>query len=219
MHQARTRYAALSIFTLLLVTSGSCLRDMPETIPEHFTWDPELAFPLGSGQFGIDAAEGYKDEWLELDTITDIPNWIDTVVTLEYRMDFDLSSLNESTDDINRVLMRINISNGFPNEILAQGYFTDSLHNQYDSLFSNGPLLLNPGNPSGDGETVTPSLTRPPDVVFDREGVARLEPATELLFRGTFTNLSDIDPGLYPHYPSYEMGLEVGVMLDLTIAY
>ena len=160
MHQARVRYAALSILSLLLVTSGSCLRDMPETIPEHFTWDPELALPLGSGQFGIDAAEGFDSTWLELDTITNIPNWIDTVVTLEYRMEFDLSALDGSTEDINRVLLRINISNGFPNEILAQGYFTDQFQNPVDSLFNEGPLLLDPGIPEGNGETVAPSLAR-----------------------------------------------------------
>ncbi len=207
------------IMTGTMVLLASCLKDMPEALPEHIEWNAELALPIGSGLFGIDAADGFDSTWLEFDTITSFPNWIDEdSITLRYRLEFDLSSINESIDDMNQILFRINFDNGFPNELMAQCYFLDPSDNQVDSMFTSGPIPVPAGRILGNGETVDPSHIRQ-DVVFDQDRVIGLADVTQLEFQAIIRNLSQIDSTLYPYYPSYEFGAEIGIMVDLTISY
>lgn len=207
----------LFCLTGLLFFPVSCLRDMPEDFPEDLIWNPELAFPLGSHSFKIDAESITDTTLLELDTITEIPLWVDTTIILQTSFEFDLASLGETRDELNRVLFRINIFNGFPNDILAQGYFMDQTDNYIDSLFAAGPLPVGAGRVVGNGETIDPHHVRQ-DVVFESDRADALEEATEFLFRTIIPN-PEVDTSLIEYYDDYHIDVAIGAMLDLTIEF
>ena len=104
----------------------SCLKDIPESVPGRIVWNPDVAIPLGSDKLGLNTASGFDTTLFNLDTITNLPQWIEQLeLVMEGRVEFDLSSITTNTDEINSILFRVNIYNGFPNEVLAQAYFLD----------------------------------------------------------------------------------------------
>ena len=195
---------------------SSCLKDKPESLPDRLVWNPELAFPIGTDLYGMNAESGFDTTLFELDPETDLPLWVGEVqVVMEGSITFDLSTLDPRIDSVNRVLFRLGLRNEFPNEVKAQAYFLDVASIILDSMFSEGPITLPPGSPIGEGETSEASLVRK-DAIFDRERIKPLENATEILFRAILLN-EEIDTALVPFYPNYLIQMEIGMMTDLTI--
>ncbi len=56
------------------------------------------------------------------------------------------------------------------------------------------------------------------DAIFDRDRIAPLVAATEILFEAVIQN-PEIDTTLIPYYPTYSIALDIGVMVDLTIEF
>lgn len=208
------------IFSMGMLTANSCLKEMPESLPERLVWDPEVAFPLGENSYGLDAVSGFDTTLLDLDTITGFPEWVverDVQLVMEGTMDFNLSSVSVNLDDLDRILFRVNVSNGFPNVVHAQAYFRDGAMNSLDSMFSGGPMVVPPGRPMGTGETIEPTLDRQ-DALFDRARILSLENATEIFFRATIL-VSNVDTTLIPFYPGYHFDVKMGAMFDLTLEF
>jgi hypothetical protein len=197
-----------------ILSSG--LKNKPESLPERLVWNPELAVPIGTDLYGMNAKSGFDTTLFELDPLTGLPLWVNEVeVVMEGRIAFDLSILDPRIDSVNRVLFRLSVSNEFPNETMAQAYFLDASNLLLDSMFSEGPITLPPGVPIGEGETSEASVVRK-DAIFDRERIIALENATEILFRAVLLN-ELIDTALIPYYPNYSIRMEIGMMTDLTI--
>ncbi|MCP4310248.1 MAG: hypothetical protein GY790_03210 [Bacteroidetes bacterium] len=211
-----------TLFPIILVLlSGlmvSCMKDKPESFPEELVWNPELAIPLGVDRFGLNDESGFDTTQFQLDTLTGQPEWVGKVeVVMTGGVEFDLSALGTSIENINRVLFRVGLSNGFPNEVWAQAYFTDALSNPIDSMFSDGPILLPAATPIGDGETTRPVVHRK-DVIFENDRIGPLEEATEIMFRAVIHD-PEPDTTLIPFYPGYYIEMELGVMADLTFEF
>jgi hypothetical protein len=195
---------------------SSCLKDKPESLPDRLVWNPDLAVPVGTDFYGMNAESGFDTTLFELDPETDLPLWVGEVqVVMEGSITFDISILNTHIDSVNRVLFRLSVSNEFPNETTAQAYFLDASKLFLDSMFSDGPITLPPAIPIGEGETSEASVVRK-DAIFDRERIEPLENATEILFRAILLN-EEIDTALVPFYPNYLIQMEIGMMTDLTI--
>ena len=209
----------MAILTIMLLLVASCMKDYPETFPD-LEWDPELAFPMGEESFGLNAESGFDTTLFELDPNTGFPEWVDEVqLVMEGAMGFSLSSILDNLDKINSLLFRVNLYNGFPNEILAQAYFQDASRNNIDSMFLQGPLLAPPGIVQGSGETIQPTHARQ-DAIFDRERLRHLEDASVLLFRATMlVKEQELDTTLIPFYPSYEFDVRTGAMFDLSLEF
>lgn len=191
------------------------MKDKPESFPDKIVWNPELAFPVGTDYYGMNAKSGFDTTLFELDSLTGLPLWVfELKWIMEGSIGFDLSALDPRIDSVNRVLFRINIGNEFPNEGLAQAYFLNASADLLDSMFSEGPVYLPPGTPIGAGETSEASWIRK-DAIFDRERIIGLENATEILFRVILLN-ELLDTMLVDYYPSYQIHLEIGMMADLT---
>ncbi len=206
--------AALLILTVL--TPLSCLRDMPEELPGTLVWNPEVAFPLGDDVFGLNSVSGVDTSLLELDTITRLPRWASRAeVVMEGTLDFNFASVRDNLDNLNRMLFRINAYNGFPDTILAQGYFRDDSQLVLDSVFGWGPLITPPGSVVGEGESIDPSLTIE-DALFDRARIEQIDDATEIYFRAVIL-VRDPEISLIPYYPGYEYRIRIGAMLELII--
>jgi len=196
----------------------SCLKDMPETIPENVKWNPELAFPLGEDSFGLNALSGFDTTLFNLDTISGLPDWVDELeVVMEGTLDFDLYSIQENLEKINRILFRFKASNGFPNEVKAQAYFQDGGLNNVDSMFSEGPLTLPAGVVQEEGESVKASVIIK-DAIFEKDRIQSLQNVNTIFFRATVL-LAEVDHQLITYYPAYHLDLEIGAMLDLRLEY
>ena len=63
----------MAILSVMLLIAASCLKDMPETLPDILEWDPEVAFPLGEESYGLNSVSGFDTTLLDLDTITGFP--------------------------------------------------------------------------------------------------------------------------------------------------
>jgi hypothetical protein len=217
-HLFRKTFLILSCLTGILLLMVSCLKDMPESVPGNLVWNPDVAIPLGTDQFGLDAASGFDTTLFELDTITNLPKWVEKLeLVMEGRVEFDLSSLIADIENLNSMLFRVNIYNGFPNEVLAQTYFLDSSSNPIDSMFANGAITVPAGTVQGNGETIDPRVVRH-DAVFENDRIGPLEDASVILFRATILNPA-VDSSLIPYYPLYHIDVNIGTMLDLTMEF
>jgi hypothetical protein len=196
---------------------ASCMKDKPDSLPTRLVWNPDLAFLLGYDSFGMNAASGFDTTLFELDINTGLPLWVDFDVVMTGRIPFDLASMTSSVEDLNQILFRINMYNGFPHDVLAQAYFVDIDMNEIDSMFSDGQITLKRGGIEGNGETIDPKVERQ-DAIFDRDRIAPLVAATEILFEAVIQN-PEIDTTLIPYYPTYQIALDIGVMVDLTIEF
>lgn len=212
------RTTLLIILLLSLGGFSSCMKKKPEELPYKLEWNPQVAIALGTEQIGLNAESGFDTTLFELDTLTDLPYWVEQqVLVLERHMAFDLSALEANLDKINRILFRTSISNGFPNPLLAQGYFVDAAQNIIDSMFSEGPVPVPAGTPIGNGETVDP-YTVVQDAIFDKERMTPLEDATEIILRAVIAH-PQIDTLLVPYYPNYLIDIEIGIMTDLSLEF
>jgi hypothetical protein len=211
------RFLVMAWFALGMSLS-SCLKDLPESLPKEVDWNPELAFPLGQDRFGLNPESGFDTALFQLDTLTGLPQWVNEVeIVLEGSIEFDLSSLNESLDDLQAILFRVNVYNGFPNEAHAQAYFMDAASGFIDSMFREGAIAVPPGRLLGNGESMDPSAARR-DARFDGDRLEALQDATGILLRATLKN-PEIDTSLIPWYPDYYIEVDIGAMLDLSLSF
>ena len=210
----------LSLFSAaaLLLFLGSCLRDLPEEYPDEVIWNPSAAFPVGSDTFGMNLESGFDTSLLNLDTITGLPEWVEELeVVMEGSLEFDLRDLSPNLENLRSLLLRINLYNGFPNEVWAQAYFLDPGLNPVDSMFSSGALQVPAGSPVGSGETIQP-VHRREDAFFDAGRLDALLDASSILFQATIRN-PRIDTTLIPFYPGYAVEVQIGARLDLSLEF
>jgi len=211
-----------SIFPIgLLLLSGllvSCLKDKPEAFPENLEWNPDLAVPVGIDRFGLNEESGFDTAWWDLDTLTGLPEWVGEVeIVMTGRVEFDLSAFEASNENINRVLFRVGLYNGFPHEVITQAYFIDEGSNIIDSMFSEGAIPLAPGVPLSGGEIIDPSVLRK-DVIFGEERIGALHQANEIILKAAIIHPT-LDTSLIPYYRDYYIDMELGLMADLTILF
>lgn len=216
-HFFKTAGVLLAVSSILLLAI-SCMKEKPESLPEHLEWNPEFAIPLGDDQFGLNAESGFDTTLLELDTITGLPEWIDEdTIFLEGTMELNMSSLLENLEHINRILFRVNIYNEFPHEVYSQAYFRDAGLNVIDSLFDEGPISTQAGQVKADGSAITPGYSRK-DALFYQERLLSLEDANHLFFRAGFL-VTDVDSTLIPYYPDFEYTVDIGAMVEISSEY
>ena len=213
-------FRGLTAGTLVLLVglfSASCLRDLPGSLPHRIAWDPEFAFPLGEKQFGMNPESGFDTALFgSFDTLTGLPAWVyEEELKFEGTLDFDLASISENLDQLDMLLLRITIENGFPQEFLTQGYFVPQDRTPVDSVFPGGPVILRPGTPVNGGESVRP-YTLTEDVVFPRERLLALQDVTAILLRVILRNVQ-LDTAHIPYYRSYHFDVRMGAMLDLDL--
>jgi len=205
---------------ILLLISGlltSCLKNKPESFPENLEWNPSLAFPVGIDRYGLNAESGFDTTLFELDTLTGLPDWVKAEVIMTGRLDFNLSSFETSNEEINRLLFRVGFFNGFPHEVLAQGYFIDEASNLIDSMFAEGPIPVPAGTPLRNEEIIDPSNLIV-DAVFVNDRIDGLFDASEIILEATIVN-PRIDSTLIPYYRFYYIDVELGVMTDLSLSF
>jgi len=212
------RLILLAVSTIALLFASSCMKERPDELPDKLVWNPELAFPLGEEQYGLNHVSGFDTTLFDPDTLSGLPGWVkESELRMEGILDFDLSSISDNLDRLNRILFRLNCYNQFPHTVLSQAYFQDASQNIIDSLFRNGPVETPPGQVSEVGASIVTGYSRH-DAIFEREGIPGLGEAVSILFRATIL-IEVLDTALIPFYPTFNFDIDTGLMLDLSFEY
>jgi len=218
IHDFKAAGVLLGVSAVLLL-AVSCMKDRPEEFPDKLEWNPEFAFPLGADEFGLNAESGFDTSLLEYDTISGLPGWVveEDTIFLEGIMDFDISSILENLEHINRILLRVNIYNGFPHEVYSQAYFRDAGMNTLDSLFQDGLLPTEPARIAPDGSVLSYGYSRT-DAIFPVERLLSLRNSEAMYFRAGFF-VSGVDSVLIPFYRDFEYVVDMGAMVEINTEF
>lgn len=206
------------ILVFIMVFSFSCIKDAPSDFnnPES-TWNPNFSFPVGYTSLNMSEESGFDMSLFNDIDNSGLPDWVDEIdVPMSYTMPFDMQELNNLSYQIISVMFRLNIYNGFPAVARGQVYFIDVFGLVVDSMFVNGPLNMEAGTMSGDGQTVNPTHEQN-DVYFYQDKIDDLANVRSILIEGAILNVS-LDSTLIDYYPGYSLELQLGVQAELNMS-
>ncbi len=122
---------------------------------------------------------------------------------------------NENPEELDYMLFRINLNNGFPLDASAQVYFADENYIVLDSLITGDRNILPGATVSGAPEyRVIEPAGKITDVMIDKSRLENIVAAKHLLFR---VRLSTSDEQLVKIYEDYNIILKLGTITGLNI--
>lgn len=153
---------------------------------------------------------------LKLEIDVEIPlNGSITNITMEEEQKIDFG-LSEETEYLEKVLLRIVLSNGFPLGVDMQVYLLDSNKIIIDSVLvnSNGFLPAAPVNFTT-GRVIAPAKNNI-DVLFTRERIRHLNATKSIRINGVFnTTRNNGKPSPVKFYADYGIGVKLGVQAKI----
>lgn len=136
-------------------------------------------------------------------------------------LDFKLDRINE----IDNILFRTYINNGFPVDILVQVYFVsqsgDTLNPTYnvlDSLIVPTQLFMRSAQIDGSTGKVTLPTEKTTDVYADRAKLARITGANKILIRAFGASTNNGTPNV-KIYSDYKLTVKIGVQTQLNTQF
>ncbi len=206
------------IIICLGLVSFSCLNDKPDDFdnPES-AWNPSFSFPVGYTSLGMNDDSGFDTLLLLTNPITGDPYWVEEIdIPLSFIMPFDLQEIDRFSEEIIRIMFRINTYNGFPSVATGQVYFLDIDSAVVDSIFVNGPLTMEAGTLVDNGETVDQTHNQS-DVIFDQNKIDDLGNVRFILMEGALNNVA-LDNTLIDYYPNYSLDIQLGIQAELNMS-
>lgn len=213
------RLRILSIIILCGMLFYSCTNDIPSSFSDpESDWNPSFSIAIGYTSLGMNEESGFNMDLLNDADLSGYPDWLDEIdLEMEYTMPFDMAEINDFSEEIVRIMFRINVANGFPAEAFSQVYFLDENNNYIDSVYENGPLTFNPAKANDNGEITKKSKSQN-DIVFTGDKIDELSTVKNLLIRGGINNLS-LDTTLVDYYPNYSFDVQMGLQLELKLTF
>jgi len=205
----------LTIFVISsLLVFSSCLNDLPETISSDIEMSTSIAFPIGETSLRLDAVNGFDEDLLLINPLTNKPYWVeDEEILLSYSMFFEVGDIYQSAEEIVQLVFRLNIYNEFPSDVQIQLYFFDANGTVQDVLFQNGPLELNAAKVDENGIVISKTHEKK-DIVFESSRIQNLQLVNMLNVLVVF-NTNGIDENLVQYYQNYNVDIQIGVKADL----
>lgn len=204
------------ITIIILITISGCINDVPDSISSDLEMKTSIAFPLGTTSLGLNEISGFNESLLDINPLTNEPYWAAfEEVDLSYSLPFDIGDIYKTTDEIEKIVFRLNIYNGFPANVKVQLYFQDEYDFNVDSLFSSGPLNLEPAKASGSGKILSRTYEKK-DISFSPERIEALQWVSKVKVYVVFSTLG-IDRSLVSFYGDYNIKVQIGVKANLRI--
>lgn len=128
-------------------------------------------------------------------------------------VDFNVDAEQQELDHL---LFRLNITNGFPINGKMQIYFTDENFTVIDSLITDNETTILEGAPVSGPPLykVTEPVNEITDIYVDTERFNKVKKAKKMLLR---TELSTTNEQFIKLYSGYSMGIKVGIIAGLKI--
>lgn len=123
---------------------------------------------------------------------------------------------NENPNEIDYLLFRMNLTNGFPIRAAVQAYFTDQNYQIIDSLIDldDNRLLLGAPTNGAPEYRVTEPTNKITDILIDNKRIDNIVKAKYLLFQ---TKLSTTQQELIKIYDDYNVAIKIGTIAGLNI--
>jgi hypothetical protein len=147
---------------------------------------------------------------LPIDGYTEFMNIEDSV-----RYNFE-DFFRNPPQEIKRMALRLNFTNGFPVDIKSQIYLLDGNHNIVDSLFDEESTIKAGIDPDGDG-MVEPTKSDPVEVELTRAKIDNVVISRYFYFKGRLNTLNSDIPENYKFYSFYFLDAYIGVVGDLEL--
>ncbi len=118
---------------------------------------------------------------IDVDYEVVVPLWL-SASGLSYEvdsMDFDFEEdFGDASDNINKLIFRVEVDNWLPLDVDLQVYFLDDLYTLVDSLFESPERILgsDPENLDADGKITSPE-NKVTEIVFEKDDLDKLKPA------------------------------------------
>ncbi|NLO51968.1 MAG: hypothetical protein GX103_12525 [Bacteroidales bacterium] len=169
---------------------------------------------------------------LNADTSTSGDNFLltDSRIRLDARLEYQLFgaldkvtvldtialNLNSNTDDLDYLLFRINLTNGFPLAAGVQVYFADADYRVLDSLITDGSSYQIAGAAvaGAPGYQVTSPVLQSTDITVKNAALQHITASEFMIMK---TNLSTTNVQLVKIYSDYNLLLKIGVIAGLNI--
>jgi hypothetical protein len=218
-------YKCSMIFILLC--SVACIDNSVKDINKKVYFNPTYSLPIGPAQITARSIiNSYHFHPIDTSTVPDnvgyfwydssfydaSPGYVDTLIT----KNFDFNSLRSKLDIAKSLMFRLNVSNGFPSDILVQLYFGGAGNNLLDSLFDPGYLRIASASVDKDRIVTNPFILKNYDTYFDSTRIARLKLAQFVrLFVRVETQKTDVP--YIKLYPDYKVDLDLAFRIELLM--
>ena len=110
--------------------------------------------------------------------------------TKTYNIDFNLQDKRARQEWIKRLMFHLLIENSFPTQVYSQIYIYNASRVPTDSVFANGPVLVNAASVNSQGEIEQSDKLF--DVPFEGDRLAMLKQTALLVYRGTILTQNGI---------------------------
>lgn len=154
-----------------------------------------------------------------VDALLEIPVWgkADFLIMLD-TLSFDyLSTGLPVPEEIERLIVRIILKNGFPVEVKPQVYFLDENYALLDSLFNGNEAIEGGKDVNGDGK-VDPETQDPFDIDLTREKIESLSETHFIVTRGGISTTGFSEDRDVKFYAGYALEYNFGLIAQLKIA-
>ncbi len=123
---------------------------------------------------------------------------------------------NENPNEVDYLLFRMNLTNGFPIRAAVQAYFADQNFQILDSLIDldDNRLLLGAPTNGAPEYRVTEPINKITDILIDNKRIDNIVKAKYLLFQ---TKLSTTQQELIKIYDDYNVAIKLGTVAGLNI--
>lgn len=203
--------------SIFLETSNTNLFTVLENAPQEiqFGLSSILNHETGEIQNFITKNSSYD---IDLQLVLPIWGYSDFLL-MQDTIDFNISEIYaEDIEQIQRLIFRLNITNGFPVEIDTRVYFADNEYSILDSMFTSTEKIIGASDTDGDG-IADPNEDQTVDVELDSERVDKIQDAKYLIMQGRIstTNADSSPPESHKFYSDYKIEAYIGVIADLEL--
>ena len=216
----------LAFLFLSVLAFNSCIDDNFTDIDTSITYDTDASLPLGNVSLLMESF---------MDTIILVPI-PDDDTTLFFLYDsvyyyspgkiklstsgyFSLAPFENDTVKITSLMFRTNAVNGIPAEIDHQLYFANADSIVIDSLYSLGPMKIEPAPTDDDGNVTQPyEIWEEDSPPFSEEMIDKIS-ETQYIFLSAELIIPDSQHDTIPFYSSQDIWIQIGIRVGLKIDF
>ncbi len=199
--------------SLILNKTNSNINDAINISPEYLFCDiTALSNPDGViiKNFALDTSKFDVDIEVELPLYGRAWDFVN-----QDTMDFDI----DDVDELESILFKLNINNGFPIDGKVQIYFTDTLYTVLDSLLSSFQQVIASAVPGGppDYKVISPT-NKTTTILFDKSRLNNIVNTKKMILK---TKLATSDNGntIVKIYSDYNMEIRLAARAQLSIDF
>ena len=206
--------------SIVLDTTNSTIRAVFDAVPTQMTFSlVDSINPQGTlhsnKNFVLDTSKLEADLQIELP----LQGHTDSLLLIQDTLKFEFASfIYKNPKEVNLIYFLLNVTNGFPVEIIPQIYFTDDRGKYLDSLIDmSQPDLMIPAAPIDGNGIVTGTSSNKITVKFPPARIQNIENATHLITRGRIKSSKYPANVKFLNSKNYYLDFNLGVIVQLQV--